>query len=119
MILAFLLHRHGFLKAGRKAYLASEPVHNLPLMHQAYDLAERQVFDPYEQGVKVLHGLSVALFKAVDRPIDFIFEKIVTVPGEKLTGILKKAHNGHYANYLAWCLAGLIVLAGVISLLAK
>jgi formate hydrogenlyase subunit 3/multisubunit Na+/H+ antiporter MnhD subunit len=119
LVLAFLLHRYGFLKAGRKAYLASEPVHNMPLMRQAYDLAERQVFDPYEQGVKGLHGLSVFLFKAIDRPIDFIFEKIVTVPGEKLTGILKKAHNGHYANYLAWCLAGLIVLAGVISLLAK
>jgi formate hydrogenlyase subunit 3/multisubunit Na+/H+ antiporter MnhD subunit len=119
LVLAFLLHRYGFLKSGRKAYLASEPVHNLPLMHQAYDLAEKRVFDPYEQGVKALHGLSVVLFKAVDRPIDFVFEKIVTVTGEKLTGILKKAHNGHYANYLAWCLAGLIVLAGVISLLAK
>ena len=77
------------------------------------------MFDPYEQGVKVLQGLSTVLFKAVDRPIDFVFEKVVTVTGEKFTGILKKAHNGHYANYLAWCLAGLIILAGAISLLAK
>lgn len=119
LVLAFLLHRYGFLKSGRKAYLASEPVHNLPLMHQAYDLAERRVFDPYEQGVKVLQGLSAALYKGIDRPIDFFFEKIVTVTGEKFTGILRKAHNGHYANYLAWCLAGLIIVAGVVSLLAK
>jgi len=119
LVLAFLLHRYGFLKGGRKAYLASEPIHNLPVVHQAYDLAERRVFDPYEQGVKGLHGLSLALFKAVDRPIDFVFEKVVTVTGEKFTGILKKAHNGHYANYLAWCLAGLIILAGAISLLVK
>ncbi len=119
LVLAFLLHRHGFLKSGRKPYLASEPIHNLPVAHQAYDLAERRVFDPYEQGVKVLQGLSMVLFQAVDRPIDFVFEKVVTVTGEKFTGILKKAHNGHYANYLAWCLAGLIILAGVISLLAK
>ncbi len=119
LVLAFLLHRYGFLKSGRKAYLASEPVHNLPVVHQAYDLAERRVFDPYEQGVKGLQGLSMVLFKAVDRPIDFIFEKVVTVTGEKFTGILRKAHNGHYANYLAWCLAGLIILAGAISLLAK
>ena len=119
LVLAFLLHRHGFLKGGRKAYLASEPIHNLPGVHQAYDLAEKRVFDPYEQGVKVLQGLSTVLFKAVDRPIDFVFEKVVTVTGEKFTGILKKAHNGHYANYLAWCLAGLIILAGAISLLAK
>jgi len=119
LVLAFLLHRYGFLKSGRKAYLASEPVHNLPGVHRLYDLADRRVFDPYEQGVKALHGLSVVLFKAVDRPIDFVFEKIVTVTGAKFTGILKKAHNGHYANYLAWCLAGLVILAGLIGLLAK
>jgi NADH-quinone oxidoreductase subunit L len=119
LVLAFLLHRYGFLKSGRKAYLASEPVHNLPGVHRLYDLAERRVFDPYEQGVKALQGLSVVLFKAVDRPIDFVFEKIVTVTGAKFTGILKKAHNGHYANYLAWCLAGLVILAGLIGLLAK
>ncbi len=119
LVAAFLLHRHGFLKGGRRAHLASEPVHNLPVVHQLYDLAERRVFDPYEQGVKALHGLSVALFRIVDRPIDLIYEKIVTVTGAKFTGILKKAHNGHYANYLAWCLAGLIIIAGVVSLLAK
>ncbi len=119
LVLAFLLHRYGWLKGGRKAYLASEPVHNLPVMHQAFDLAEKRVFDPYEQGIKVLKGLSLVLFKAVDRPIDFVLEKVVTVTGEKFTGILKKAHNGHYANYLAWCLAGLIILAGVVSLLAR
>jgi formate hydrogenlyase subunit 3/multisubunit Na+/H+ antiporter MnhD subunit len=119
LVLAFLLHRHGYLKSGRKPYLASEPVHRLPVVHTIYDWAEARVFDLYEQGVKVLHGLSMVLFKAVDRPIDFVFEKVVTVTGEKFTGILKKAHNGHYANYLAWCLAGLIVIAGVIGLLAK
>jgi NADH-quinone oxidoreductase subunit L len=119
LVLAFLLHRYGFLKGGRKAYLASEPVHKLPVVHQLYDWAEARVFDPYEQGVKVLQGLSTFLFKAVDRPIDFFFEKVVTVTGEKFTGILKKAHNGHYANYLAWCLAGLIIVAGLVGLLAK
>jgi len=119
LVLAFLLHRYGWLKGGRKAYLASEPVHNLPVMHQAYDLAEKRVFDPYEQGIKVLQVLSLVLFKVIDRPIDFFFEKVVTFTGAKFTGILRKAHNGHYANYLAWCLAGLIILAGVVSLLAQ
>jgi NADH-quinone oxidoreductase subunit L len=119
LVLAFLLHAYGFRKGGRKPYLASEPIHKLPVMHQAYDLAEKRVFDPYEQGVKGLQGLSLALFKGIDRPIDFFFEKIVTVTGAKFTGILKKAHNGHYANYLAWCLAGLIILAGLIGLLAQ
>jgi formate hydrogenlyase subunit 3/multisubunit Na+/H+ antiporter MnhD subunit len=119
LVLAFLIHRYGWLKGGRKAYLASEPIHNLPGMHLAYNLAEKRVFDPYEQGLKVLKGLSLVLFKGIDRPIDFFFEKIVTFTGAKFTGILRKAHNGQYANYLAWCLAGLIILAGVVSLLAQ
>jgi formate hydrogenlyase subunit 3/multisubunit Na+/H+ antiporter MnhD subunit len=119
LVLAFLIHRYGWLKGGRKAYLSSEPIHNLPGMHLAYDLADKRVFDPYEQGMKVLKGLSVVLFKAIDRPIDFVFEKVVTFTGAKFTGLLRKAHNGQYANYLAWCLAGLIILAGVVSLLAQ
>jgi formate hydrogenlyase subunit 3/multisubunit Na+/H+ antiporter MnhD subunit len=119
LVLAFLLHAYGYRKSGRKPYLASEPVHNLPLLHQIYDLSEARVFDLYEQGVKFLQGLSLLLFKGIDRPIDFVFEKAVTFAGGKFTGILRKAHNGHYANYLAWCLAGLIVIASVISMLVK
>ena len=59
------------------------------------------------------------LFKGVDRPIDFVYEKVVTFTGARFTGILKKAHSGYYANYLAWCLAGLILIAGAISLIMK
>jgi len=119
LIIAFLLHVYGFRKAGRKAHLASEPIHNLPVMHQLYDMSEARKFDLYEQGVKFLHGLSFVLFKGLDRPIDFIYEKMVTTAGDKFTGVLKKAHTGHYANYLAWCLAGLILVAGMIGWLMK
>jgi NADH:ubiquinone oxidoreductase subunit 5 (subunit L)/multisubunit Na+/H+ antiporter MnhA subunit len=119
LVLAFLIHTYGYRKSGKKAYLASEPVHNLPVLHTLYAMSEARKFDIYEQGVKFLQGLSWVLFKGIDRPIDFVYEKVVTVAGEKFTGILRKAHNGHYANYLAWCLAGLIVVAGVISLLVK
>jgi hypothetical protein len=119
LVLAFLLHRYGFRKSGNKPYLASEPVHNLPVLHKLYEMSEARLFDLYEQGVKFLQGLSMVLFKAIDRPIDFVFEKVVTAAGGMFTGIFKKAHNGHYANYLAWCLAGLIIVAGVVSMLVK
>jgi NADH-quinone oxidoreductase subunit L len=119
LVAAFLIHFYGFRKSGRKPYLASEPIHNLPVIRKIYDMAENRVFDLYEQGVKFLNGLSRFLYMAVDRPLDFLYEKLVTVAGERLTGILKKAHNGHYANYLAWCLAGLILVAGAISWLVK
>ncbi len=116
---AFLLHLYGFKKGGNKPYLASEPVHKLPVLHTLYDWAEARVFDAYEQGVKVLRGLSWALYKGIDRPVDFLFQRVVTATGQRFVGLLQKAHNGHYANYLAWCLAGLIVVAGLVGVLAK
>jgi NADH-quinone oxidoreductase subunit L len=119
LVIALLIHLYGFRKSGRRAFLASEPVHNFPGLHKLYDMSEARIFDLYEQGVKFLKGLSVVLFKGIDRPLDFVLEKVVTAVGERFTAILRKAHDGQYANYLAWCLAGLILVAGVISILAK
>jgi formate hydrogenlyase subunit 3/multisubunit Na+/H+ antiporter MnhD subunit len=115
LLLALLLHYYGWRRGGKKAYLASEPVHKAPVLKQIYDLAEKQVFDIYEQGIKFIKGLSWVLFRGIDRPIDFVYEKGVTEVGSRFTGILQGAHNGHYANYLAWCLGGLLAVAGIIS----
>ena len=119
LVAAFLLHLYGFRKGGNKPYLASEPVHKLPVLHTLYDWAEARVFDAYEQGIKVLRGLSWVLYKGIDRPVDFLFQRVITATGQRFVGLLQKAHNGHYANYLAWCLAGLIVVAGLVGVLAK
>ena len=119
LVLAFLIHRFGWVHGGKKAYLASEPVHKFPGLKTVYDLAENRIFDLYEQGVVFLRGFSMVLFKGVDRPIDFIYESLVTKVGAAFTGALRKAHTGHYANYLAWCLGGLVVIAAVINILVK
>jgi NADH-quinone oxidoreductase subunit L len=119
LVLAFLLHRFGWLRGGKKAYLASEPVHKFPGLKTAYDLAENRIFDLYEQGVVFLRGFSMVLFKGIDRPIDFFYESVVTKVGTAFTGLFRKAHNGHYANYLAWCLGGLVAIAAVINVLVK
>jgi NADH-quinone oxidoreductase subunit L len=119
LVIAFLLHFYGWKKAGQKAYLASEPVHKFPVIKQIYDLAEKRIFDIYEQGVRFLKWLSGVLFRFVDRPIDAVYEKGVTAVGKAFTGLLSAAHNGHYANYLAWSVGGLLAVAGIISLLIK
>jgi formate hydrogenlyase subunit 3/multisubunit Na+/H+ antiporter MnhD subunit len=119
LVVALLLHVYGWRKAGRVAHLASEPVHNFPGLRQVYDLAEKRVFDIYEQGIRFLRWLSDLLYKLIDRPIDAFYNRIVTAVGQAFTGVLQAAHTGRYANYLAWCIGGLLAVAGVISLLLR
>lgn len=119
LLIALGLHFYGWKRGDKKAYLASEPVHKFPVIKQIYDLAEARVFDLYEQGIIFLRHFCLVLFKGIDRPIDFFFEKIVTKTGSAFSGVLRKVHSGHYANYLAWCLGGLLAVAALISLLIK
>jgi len=119
LLLALALHIFGFKRGGNKAHLASEPIHRLPVLHTIYDWAEARVFDLYEQGIKFLQVLSRFLFKFVDRPIDFFYEKIVVAVGNACTGVLKAAHNGFYANYLAWSIGGLVLIVWAISALIR
>ena len=119
LLIALGMHIYGFKRGGNKAYMVSEPIHHLPVLNTIYDWAEARVFDLYEQGITFLKALSSFLFKFVDRPIDFFFEKIVTTVGRACTGILKAAHNGFYANYLAWTIGGLVLIIWAISVLIR
>jgi NADH:ubiquinone oxidoreductase subunit 5 (subunit L)/multisubunit Na+/H+ antiporter MnhA subunit len=119
LAVALLLHYIGWRRMDRHAYLSSEVIHKAPGFKQVFDLAEKRVFDIYEQGVIFLKWLSKVLFKLIDRPIDALYEKGVTAVGRAFTGLLRAAHTGAYANYLAWCIGGLLAVAGVISWLLK
>ncbi|OGS20117.1 MAG: hypothetical protein A2252_11240 [Elusimicrobia bacterium RIFOXYA2_FULL_39_19] len=119
LVIAFGLHYLGVKKGQGKAYLASEPVHNLPIIKTIYNLAENRVFDFYEQGVKLIKLLSKVIYYTVDRPIDFVYERVVTVTGRIVIFILRVLHNGRFANYLSWSLAGLMALGYVMGTLIK
>jgi len=119
LLIALGLHIFGFKRGGNKAYLVSEPIHHLPVLNALYNWAEARVFDLYEQGIKFLQALSSFLFKFVDRPIDFFYERIVVSVGRACTGILKAAHNGYYANYLAWTIGGLVLIVWAIGALLR
>ena len=119
LLIALAIHFYGWNRAGKQAHLASELIHKLPGLKSLYDWSEARIFDIYEQGIKFLRGLARILYIWIDRPIDYFYEKIVTVTGRTFTSILSAAHNGHYANYLAWCIAGLVALVWAISGLLK
>ncbi len=120
LVVAFLLHRYGVKKAGGKAYLASEPVHNLPVLHTLYDLAEARVFDIYEWLVgKLLRGGAWVVWKAVDRGIDALYEHVMTFAGRVSIGVLREYHNGLLANYLSWVVGGFALLAVYLAAVAR
>lgn len=119
LAIALGLHLYGWNKGGKKAVLASEPVHDLPVLHTIYNLAQHRVFDFYEQGIKLLRFISAILYYVIDRPIDFIYEKVVTIAGRIVIFIMKAFHNGSYSNYLAWSLSGLLVIAWAMVVFIK
>ncbi len=119
LLIALGLHWFGWKRAHGKAFMASEVVHNLPVARNLYQWSESRYFDLYEHGVRFLKGLSHVLFIGIDRSIDWFFEKAVTRAGQALGQVLKKAHNGHYANYLAWCISGLAVIVWAIQRLMR
>lgn len=84
-----------------------------------YAWSEARFFDIYEQGVKFLRLLAKGLYYSLDRTFDYFLEKVVTYTGRIFTRLLQYAHNGHYANYLAWCIAGLVAIAWAISALLR
>lgn len=116
LVAGFLLHYYGWKKGGRKAFLASEPVHNLPVLKSIYNWAERRFLDIYEQGARFLNSMAFVLYKDFDRPTDYLYEGITVNAGKRFTRVLQAAHNGHYANYLGWCIAGLLLIVCLVML---
>ncbi|OQB72227.1 MAG: Na(+)/H(+) antiporter subunit D [candidate division TA06 bacterium ADurb.Bin131] len=111
LIAAFLLHRYGWLKNDRKPYLASEVVHNLPVIHTIYNLAERRFFDIYEQAIKFVKVFALALYYGFDRSSDWLYEKLVVESGIKMIKSLKSLHRGFISEYVGWIFIGMLVIA--------
>ncbi len=120
LVIAWLIHQYGVKKGQGQAYLASEPIHNLPVMHTLYDWAEARAFDIYEWFVNgLLKGAAWTVFKVVDRGIDAVYERLIVFVGGVATGVLKEYHNGLYANYLAWVVGGFALLVIYLAVLVK
>ena len=51
----------------------------------------------------------------IDRGIDAIYEKLLIFVGQLGIRRLKEAHNGIYANYLAWVVGGFAIVAWILG----
>jgi hypothetical protein len=71
-----------------------------------------RIFCLFSLGItRVVKALAKAVFVVVDRGIDALFEKVMVGGTRFLTRGLQAAHNGLYATYLSWAVAGFIILA--------
>ncbi|MCL5674682.1 MAG: NADH-quinone oxidoreductase subunit L [Candidatus Omnitrophica bacterium] len=116
IIIAIAMYFLGWKKSGGKASVSSESLRYALIFKTLYDMAERKFFDIYEQGIVFLSALSEAVSIVFDRGMDYIYETAFVNTGKKITSLLKSAHNGKYANYLAWLIGGLFIVAWILIL---
>lgn len=109
IVLAIAVINHVIgVKFTGKGVGASEHIHHAPVLSTIYDLAERRVFDPYDQG-RVVFRYGVQGLYLIDRGVDWIYQKLVPVTANWIAET-RRVHNGLYANYLAWALGGLVLV---------
>lgn len=108
LIAAFLNHLYGVKKTGG-GLGAVEHIHHAPVLSWIYNKAEKRYFDPYDVGLKIVGFISKIFFK-IDRAVNWFYDVFVVKVTYFFTGVIKKAHNGHYAMYLSWSLVGTVVI---------
>ncbi len=108
LALAYLNHLYGVSRA-KSALGAADHIHNAPVLSTIYDLAEKRFFDPYDAGMVIVNGFA-RFFWWIDRGIDLIYNKFIVGLTLAASWIIRKAHSGNYALYIAWSLAGMLVI---------
>jgi formate hydrogenlyase subunit 3/multisubunit Na+/H+ antiporter MnhD subunit len=108
LIAAFLNHLYGVKKTGG-GLGAVEHIHHAPGLSWIYNKAEKRYFDPYDVGLKIVGFISKIFFK-LDRAVNWFYDVCIVKVTYFFTGLIKKAHNGHYAMYLSWSLVGTVII---------
>ena len=108
LALAIFNHFYGVKKTG-SGLGAVDHVHYAPGFHQVYDAAEKRYFDPYNWAKNV--GRVIAYIGwGIDRVVDFFFSKVIPFAATGISAVIRSLHNGSHVTYLAWSLAGLVLV---------
>ncbi len=108
LIAAVLNHLWGVKRTG-KGLGAADHIHYAPVLSGIYDKAEKRMFDPYNIGITAAY-LAAGVLYAIDRAVDWIYERLSVVPTLALSDSIKKAHNGNFSVYVIWSLAGALIV---------
>jgi len=105
VIIAALAHHYIGYRMNGSGLKAVEHIHNAPVLSNLYDRAEKRYFDPYCIWDKLINGVSYVLL-GIDRLIDFVFDGLCSGLSNAFSYLIRWAHNGLYAVYIAWAVAG-------------
>lgn len=108
LLLALVNHMYGVRKT-KRGLGAVDHIHYAPGLHQMYDWAGKRYFDPYDIGRFFVRILSIALF-AIDRAIDWFYEKLCVGIATSFSKILKKAYSGNLSASVSWSLIGIVII---------
>ncbi|MCL2513727.1 MAG: complex I subunit 5 family protein [Oscillospiraceae bacterium] len=109
LLLAALDHFRGFKKTG-KGIESADHYHHAPVLRTVYNMAEKKYFDPYEVSTGLIKNYGNISLKINDG-ISWFYDVFIVGAVEKLSGLLKRAHNGNQARYVIWILGGVVVIA--------
>lgn len=88
---------------------AADHIHYAPGLAPIYRKAERGALDPYNWGIWAANGLSKAAWR-LDRLIDWLYDRAAPGLSGWLSREIRAAHNGDYATYVVWSLAGAVMV---------
>lgn len=110
-VLAAALFNHMLgVNLGGSGLKAADHIHHAPGLSWTYEKAERGLFDPYNIGA-VLTGWFAKVCWWVDRAVDWIYNRAAVGLAWVLSGGIIKAQPVNYPGYLAWALAGMVLVA--------
>lgn len=111
LLLALVDHLYGSRKSGGALY-AADHIHYAPGLKTIYDLAERQVFDPYIWLLQIARGVS-AVCNWIERGIIWLYDDAVVGIVKGAGNLLQRANDGSLSRYLLVAVSG---VAGIIAL---
>jgi formate hydrogenlyase subunit 3/multisubunit Na+/H+ antiporter MnhD subunit len=104
LIAALLNHIYGVKRSGA-GLKAADHIYHAPVLSNIYKKAEKQAFDPYEVGLKVVNIVS-KIASGIDKAIDWVYNDLSVNLSYAISKILRALQNGSYARYIIWAVSG-------------
>jgi NADH-quinone oxidoreductase subunit L len=109
VLIGALLHHLIGAKINGSGLKAADHIHYAPVFSTIYEKAEKQYFDPYVIGLKIISILSKLLF-GIDRAIDWLYSSFAVKLSCTLSATIRRMHTGYYAMYVIWSLLGALII---------